>query len=326
MSQQAEPVGNEAYDVAIVGGGPAGLSAALMLVRARRSVVIVDSGQSRNAPAAHSHGFLTRDGAPPAEFLAAARREVSGYGGEIVEGRAESARRTGEGFVVELDGGRSVQARRLLAAAGLVDELPDIPGLAARWGRDVLHCPYCHGWEFRDRPIGVLVTNPVGMHQALMFRQWTAHLTVLTHDGPGLGDDQAEQLAARDVAVVAGEVAAVETTEDRLTGVRMGSGELVALSALVVSPRVVPRAGVLVSLGIEPTPHPTGQGSFISADPTGLTAEPGVWAAGNLVDPVANVLASAAAGARAAGAINADLVAEETRTAVQKRRVDRSHM
>lgn len=326
MTEQSGPAGR--YDVVIVGGGAAGLSAALMLGRARRSVLVVDSGEPRNAPAAHTHGFFSRDGVPPAHLLEAGRREVAGYGGEIVTGRARSASRdeSGDGFAVELDGdrlaapGSVVRARRLLVATGITDELPDLPGLASRWGRDVLHCPYCHGWEVRDQPIGVLATSPMGVHQALLFRQWTDQLTLLLHTGPHPTPEEAEQLAARGIAIVAGEVSRLELAEDRLTGARLSTGEMVPLRALVVAPRAVPRAAVLDALGVEPTAHPRGLGEHIAADPTGLTPVPGVWVAGNLADPTANVLASAASGAIAAGAINADLIAEDTRRAVASHR------
>ncbi|WP_028924337.1 NAD(P)/FAD-dependent oxidoreductase [Pseudonocardia acaciae] len=308
------------YEVVIVGGGPAGLSAALMLGRARRSVLVVDGGEPRNAPAAHMYGFLSRDGVAPGELLEAGRREAAGYGGEVIGGRARSASRDGEWMTIELDTGRTVRARRLLVTSGIVDELPDVPGLAQRWGRDVLHCPYCHGWEVRDSPIGVLASGPMSVHQTLLFRQWTDRLTFLTHTGPVPTAEQAEELAARDIRVVTGEVSALEIAEDRLTGVRLRTGERVALRALAVAPRAVPRAAVLGALGLEPTPHPSGMGAYIAADPTGRTPVPGVWVAGNLADPMANVLASAASGSAAAGAINADLIAEETRRAVLRRR------
>jgi thioredoxin reductase len=145
MTRNAQINSDDRYDVAVVGAGPAGLSAALMLGRARRSVLVIDDGRPRNAPAAHMHGFLSRDGAPPGDLLEAGRSEVAGYGGTVQAGRALSAGRDGNGFAIELDTGRTVRARRLLAPAGVTDELPDVPGLAARWGRDVVHCPYCHG-------------------------------------------------------------------------------------------------------------------------------------------------------------------------------------
>jgi len=320
MTQESQLGRGGRYDVVIVGGGPAGLSAALMLGRARRSVLVIDSGQPRNAPAAHMHGFLSRDGVPPGDLLEAGRQEVAGYGGEFHAGQAQSAATDGDGFAVELDAGHTVRGRRLLVTTGIVDELPDIPGLEARWGRDVVHCPYCHGWEVRDQPIGVLATGAMSVHQALLFRQWTNRLTLLLHTSPSPTGEEAEQLAAREIAVVAGEVTSLEIIDDRLAGARLRTGELIPVRALAVVPRAVPRAAVLASLGLEPTAHPSGIGAYIAADTTGLTPVPGLWVAGNLANPIANVLGSAASGAVAAGAINADLIAEETRRAVQARK------
>ncbi|MGY3514876.1 FAD-dependent oxidoreductase [Micromonospora sp. PTRAS2] len=309
---------DEAYDVVVVGGGAAGLSGALALARARRSVLVVDAGQPRNAPAGHVHNYLGREGTPPAELVAAGRDEVTRYGGEIVAGRVEAAARGDTGFVVTLDGGREVRARRLLVATGLVDELPDLPGLAERWGHDVLHCPYCHGWEVRDRRIGVLATGPTAVHQAELWRQWSPHVLLLLHDAT-LAAEDVERLAAREITVVADRVAAVEVTDDTLTGVRLASGEVVALDAVVVAPRFTARAEVLESLGCKPVDVEFGGqviGSQVPADPTGATAVPGVWVAGNVADVRAQVVASAVAGLAAGAAINADLVAEEGRAAV----------
>ncbi|MDI5942806.1 methyltransferase domain-containing protein, partial [Micromonospora sp. DH15] len=257
-------------------------------------------------------------GTPPAELVAAGRDEVTRYGGEIVAGRVEAAAREATGFVVTLDGGREVRARRLLVATGLVDELPDLPGLAERWGRDVLHCPYCHGWEVRDRRIGVLATGPTAVHQAELWRQWSPHVLLLLHDAT-LAAEDVERLAAREITVVADRVAAVEVTDDTLTGVRLASGEVVALDAVVVAPRFTARAEVLESLGCKPVDVEFGGpviGSQVPADPTGATAVPGVWVAGNVADVRAQVVASAAAGLAAGAAVNADLVAEEGRAAV----------
>ena len=316
MTRNAQVNRDERYDVVVVGAGPAGLSAALMLGRARRSVLVIDEGRPRNAPAAHMHGFLSRDGAPPGDLLEAGRSEVAGYDGTVRAGRALSVVRDGDGFVIELDTGRRVRARRLLATAGVTDELPDVPGLVSRWGRDVVHCPYCHGWEIRDQPIGVLATSPLGVRQALLFRQWTDRLTLLLHSAPRPTAEEAEQLAARRITVVDGEVTGLEVAGDRLIGVRLRSGEQIPLQALAVAPQPVPRADFLTGLGLGPTAHPSGLGAYIAADSTGLTPVPGVWVAGNLADPNANVLASAASGSTAAGAINADLIAEDTRHAV----------
>jgi len=315
----------DGYDVVVVGGGAAGLSGALMLARSRRSVVVIDAGAPRNAPADGVHGLLARDGITPAELLARGRAEVRGYGGHVVSGEVVAAAHDGDrvgalaredGFVVGLADGRTVLARRLLVTTGVVDELPELPGLRARWGRDVVHCPYCHGWEVRDQAIGVLASGPMAMHQAMLFRQLSADVVYFSHTTPPPTGVEAEQLAARGVTVVAGEVASLEIADDRLVGVRLSDGTVVARDVLAVAPRMVARGGVLAALGLAPVAHPSGMGEHVPADATGRTGVPGVWVAGNVTEPAAQVGAAAAAAATAAANLNADLVAEDTRDAV----------
>ncbi|HEX8006478.1 MAG TPA: NAD(P)/FAD-dependent oxidoreductase [Trebonia sp.] len=304
------------YDVVVAGGGAAGLSGALMLARARRAVVAIDAGDPRNAPAAGVHGLLARDGMPPAELLERGRAEVRRYGGQVVPGEVSAVAREDGGFAVTLADGRTVRARRLLVATGLADELPDIPGLRARWGRDVVHCPYCHGWEVRDKAIGVLANGPMAVHGALLFRQWSADVTFFSHTMAPPAGEEAEQLAARGISVVDGEVESLQISGDRLTGVRLRDGTVVSRQVLAVPPRMTARAGFLAALGLLPAEHPSGAGEYIPADPSGRTDVPGVWVAGNVTDLAAQVGTAAAEGATAAAHINADLVAEETRQAV----------
>ena len=314
----------EWYDVVVVGGGAAGLSGALALARARRSVLVVDNGQPRNALAAHVHNYLSRDGITPSELLAAGRAEVAGYGGQIISDNVASVERVESqseriGFRVALTNGGSVHARRLLVTTGLVDELPDIPGVAERWGRDVLHCPYCHGWEVRDQAIGILGTGPMAVHGALLFRQWSANVILFQHTSPISSQEQAEQLAARGITVVAGEVSALEVHDDRLTGVRLRSGEFIPRQAVVVAPHFAARAEILSTLGLETTSMEIA-GSviarYIPADANGATSVAGVWVAGNVSDPAAQVITAAAAGLKAGAVINADLITEDTAQAV----------
>ncbi len=227
---------------------------------------------------------------------------------------AESGR-----FRIDLADGRSLRARRLLVATGLADELPDVPGVAERWGRDVLHCPYCHGWEVRDQAIGILGTGPFAVHGALLWRQWSADLVLFRHTAPPLSEEQAEQLTARGIAVVDGEVAALDVADDRLAGLRLRSGGFVPRQAVVVAPRFAARAEVLRSLGLDTTDQEmAGQvvGSSVPADAAGATAIPGVWVAGNVTDLLGQVVSAVAAGLQAGAAINADLIAEETVRAV----------
>ncbi len=305
------------YDVVVVGGGAAGLSGALLLARSRRSVLVIDAGEPRNAPAAGVHNFLTRDGVKPATLLELGRAEVRGYGAHVLTAHVQLAEPVPDGFNVTLDDGRVTTARRLLVATGLTDELPDVPGLRERWGRDVVHCPYCHGWELRDQAVGVLATGPLAVHQALLFRQLTTDVALFTHTAPALTDEQATQLG-RGVRVVGGRVASLDIVDDHLSGVRLEDGTVVARQALAVSPRMVAHSELLVGLGLRPSPHPLGMGELIPADATGRTDVPGVWVAGNVGDLSATVISAAAQGATAAAAINGDLVAEDARRATAR--------
>ena len=298
------------YDVVVVGGGAAGLSAALVLGRARRRVVVVDAGSPRNAPAAHMQGFLSRDGMPPADLLVAARAEVVGYGVELIEDVVVDIE---DRFVVRLAGGPVLKARRLLVATGARDELPEIPGVRERWARDLLHCPYCHGWEIRDQPIGVLGTNPGSVQHALLVRQWSDDVVFFVHT---LDPSSSElvQLQARGVQVVRGVVARLVVEADRLSGVELIDGRVIPRTAVFIRPVNVPRGdGLLAGLGCD-----VDGAGFAVVDGTGRTSTLGVWAAGNVVDPRFQVITSAGAGSAAAIAINADLVREDLERAVER--------
>ncbi|MGW0711218.1 NAD(P)/FAD-dependent oxidoreductase [Streptomyces sp. NPDC002643] len=300
----------ETYEVIVIGGGAAGLSAALVLGRARRRTLVVDAGEPRNAPAAHMQGYLSRDGMPPAEFLAIGRQEIARYGIELVRDRAVDATRNENGadFTVALASGRTVRARRLVVATGLKDELPAVPGVAERFGRDVLHCPYCHGWEVRDQPFGVLATSALSVHQALMVSQWSKDVTFFLHEVPeeSLSTDDLRRLAAAGVDVVPGEVESLIVEEDRLTGVRLTDGTTHPRSVLFTAPRAVPQTDLLEKLGAEL--HETPFGAYPVVDPTGLTTAPGVWAAGNAMGFSEQVINAASSGYRAGATINGELL------------------
>ncbi len=299
------------YDVAIIGGGPAGLSAALVLARARRSVVVIDAGTPRNAPAAHLHGYLSRDGLVPSELGAIGRREVTAYGGAIVPGTAIDLVPDGRsGFWVLLADGRRISARRLLVTTGLRDELPNIPALRDRWARDVLHCPYCHGYEVRDRPLGVIGGTADAVRYAQIVRQWTHDLVYFTPPGI-LSTTDREGLIARAIGIVEGRIERLVINDDRLSGVQLDGDRIVPREALFVPPRFVANDQILVRLGTD-----TDDRGWVVVDPTGRTSVAGVWAAGNVVDPRAQVITAAGAGSAAAIALNADLVDDDIGRAI----------
>lgn len=307
------------YDVVIIGGGAAGLSAATTLSRALRSVLVIDSGAPRNAPAAGVHGYLSRDGVSPSELLSIGRGEVVSYGGTVIDGKAVSARRTTDGFEVTLGDARRFSGRRLLVTTGLTDGLPPIAGLREQWGKGVVHCPYCHGWEIRGKRIGVLGTGPMSVHQALLFRQWSADITLFLNDTVEPTDEEWDKLGARSVTVVDGAVASVDTADGVLTGLTLRQGSSFDIQALAVATRMEAGSALLESLGLRAQAHPTGAGRFIEADATGATAVRGVYAAGNVSNVMAQVITAAAEGVMAGARINADLIEEETRWAVEGR-------
>ena len=358
-------------DVLVLGGGAAGLSAALSLGRSRRTVRVLDAGEPRNVTSPHAHNLLTHDGTPPAALLAAGRDEVARYGVEVVTARVVAARTVDGAGGAGWDGagsedagpdgagpngagsdgagsdgagpdgtgsdgagwngpahepvlevrtadGRTHRARRLVVATGMRDVLPDVPGLRDRWGRDVLHCPYCHGWEVRDRRLAVLATGPRAVHAALLVRQLSADVTLLTHDAFAPDAEQRADLAARGVRVVPGRVASVRVEDDALTGLVLADGDVVPCDAVFVGTRAVLDDAVVDGLGLQTTALDfLGEdvGRAVAVDATGATSVPGVWAAGNVTGPQHALAASIAAGSLAGAHVNASLVTADVAAA-----------
>lgn len=316
--QVARATGTFTADVAILGGGSAGLAAAIALGRSRRSVVVIDAGEPRNAPAEGAHNVLGQEGISPLELLAKGRAEAESYGVQIVPGTATSVTGAIDDFTVEVGGGaHRVHARRVILASGLVDDLPSIPGVAEGWGRSVLHCPFCHGWEVRDQRIAILTRDEVAIHQAVLFSQLSDSVTVYLHDAPDPTDEQWDQLAALNVAVVRPRITRLVMDGDQVRGVEVEGGHVFEADAAVVVPRFNARTEIYESLGgvAEVTPF----GRQVPADPRGMTAVPGVWAAGNTSNPMAMVTAAAASGVMAGSGVHGDLAMSDLARAVQAR-------
>ncbi|MBK0419443.1 NAD(P)/FAD-dependent oxidoreductase [Leucobacter sp. CSA1] len=347
----------ELFDAIVIGGGPAGLSAAQSLGRALRRVLVVDAGSPRNRFAAHMHNVLGFDGAPPSELAERGRAEAEAYGVEFADGVIAEVREASGGedetaagpaaagarLVVRLDDGRELLARALVVATGVADALPEIPGLAERWGDRVLHCPYCHGWEVRGLRLAVIPTSPLGMHQARLVRQWSDRLTVFTAGLGDLAEGDRGALRARGIALeddpVVGiaDAPAVEVadTAERASAsgdpgstvgegagegrgrsivVRTASGREIEVDAVFSMGRMVPQDAFLDGLGLERADGP--MGSVIAVDLFGRTSHPRIWAAGNVVNPPASVPMVVGAGSFAGAAVNAALVEEDFETAL----------
>ena len=298
------------YDAVVIGGGIAGLSAALMLGRARRSVLVVDAGSPRNRFATHMHGVPGHEGTPPGELLAKVRQEVSEYGGEFVAAEVDAVVDNDPEIAIILRGGEQVRARAVIAASGLTDELPNIPGLAELWGSRVLHCPYCHGWEVRDQRIGVIAVSPMSLHQIQLLRQWSDQIVAFTADLGPIDTETEARLRARGVELVPTRVQRVEYgAPDKPLTVRTDDGATVELDAIFVAGVGRPHDSYLADFNLERTETPFG--NFIAIGRGGSTGHERIWAAGNVVDPSLNVPMSMGAGSFTGAAVNAFLVEKD---------------
>lgn len=302
------------WDVIVVGGSAAGLSAALMLGRARRRVLVIDGGEPRNRFAAHMQGVLGHDGIDPRQLAGRGRAEAARYGVEFLDGLVERVEDHGGGLAVTTLVGQTLWSRALIVATGIDDQLPDIPGLAERWGSSVLHCPYCHGWEVQDRRLGVLGTVPMGLHQAQLVRQWSDQVLFFTAAVGELEPSTEARLRARGIELVDSPVVEVTGDGDCGLGVRTADGAVVAVDALFTAGRPQPRDGFLAGLGLARNETPVG--AFLAVDATGRTGHERIWAVGNVADPSQNVPMAISSGATAGAVVNMVLVNEDFHHAV----------
>lgn len=294
------------YDVIIIGGSFAGLSAAMQLARARRQVLLVDAARPRNRYAAHAHGFLGQDGVPPQEIVAIARAQLARYPTvSFLDGEAIQALAQDGGFVVVMAGGEQVRGARLILATGMRDELPPLPGLQARWGQTVLHCPYCHGFEVAGEPLGVLAAHPMSVHQAMLLPDW-GPTTYFTQGQFEPSPEDARHLGARGVNVERTPVVALLGDAPALTGVVLADGRELPLRALFVASRVHMASPLAGQLGCEFDEGPLGP--VIRVDDMKQTTVPGVFAAGDASTPMSNATLASASGVMAGVCAHRSLV------------------
>lgn len=293
------------HDAVIVGGAFAGLAAATYLARARRRVCVIDAGQPRNRFAEASHGFLGSDGSDPAAILKRARAQLAAYPGvTFIEGEASGASVRDERFTVSLANGEEIAAHKAILAFGLRDELEPIPGLRERWGRTVLHCPYCHGFEFSDRPLGVLFRTPMSVHQACLVAEWGP--TTLFLNGAPLASDSAEMLARHAVTVEHGRLSRLVGEGSALSGVMLEDGRMRAVEALYVAPHSCLASPIAAQLGVAIDEGPVGP--IIRTDADRMTNVPGLYAAGDIARAPHSVSWAVADGVTAGTSLHRALV------------------
>lgn len=287
------------FDVVIVGGGPAGLSAALILGRSRRRVLLCDDRNPRNEASRELHGYLTRDGVPPAQLLQLGREELRRYGVEQQHATVVDVRRHGDGFDIGLAGGERMLARVVLLATGVRDRIPNVPGLAECYGITAHHCPYCDGWEVRDKRVVVLgdVRSPAGL--ALSLKTWTEHVVVCRKDRTKISNAHRKLLVEKRIEVYESPIAAVHHTNGQVSAVRLTSGERVECDAIFFAAPQEQRCDLPRQLGCEFTRKGT-----VKTDHLGLTCVPGVYVVGDASRDVQFVVVAAAEGAKAGVAIN----------------------
>lgn len=293
---------NVFVDVAVIGGSNAGLSAALALGRARRSVAVVDDSRPRNAPAAHAHNVYTRDGTPPGELLRLGREQLEPYGVRFVNSRIDRVSGQQGDFRLELSGGQTLSAARLLLATGVADDLPDVPGLRELWGKSVFTCPYCHGWEVRDMPLAVLTDGDAAYVR--MIQNWSHDLVLVTGAHPAFTDEQLGDLDTRGVRIVKTDVTEYESRNGELSALHFSDGRQLPRRAVFMRPPQRLRGDLHEQLGCALN----GDGSYVVADEMGRTNVPGVYAAGDMVSPMAAVIVAAASGTKAAAMLNHEFV------------------
>jgi thioredoxin reductase len=296
---------NARYDVVIVGGGPAGLAAALTLGRARKRVLLCDSGPPRNAAATEVHNFVTRDGTPPSEFRRIARQQLEPYANvEVRDARVSMISGEHGSFDVHLESG-AVDARRVILCTGMIDELPDIDGIDASWGKSTFICPYCHGWEVQDQRWAYLAADSASLSFALLLRSWTRDVVALTDAKVAVDPEMREKLDGAGISIEERPITRLIQHQGNLERIEFADGEFLRRDVLVVRPRQH-QVDLVVRLGLALDAR-----GYVTVDEMEReTSTPGIYAAGDLVSPAQAAVLAAASGMQAAASINRTLTTE----------------
>jgi thioredoxin reductase len=295
------------FDVTIVGAGSAGLSAALALSRARRKVLVLNGGAPRNAPADVSHNFFTRDGTPPAELVKIGLEQLEPYGTEIQSRNAESIMKIKDVFELTLDNRQRVGSRRIILATGVVDILPDIPGFRELWGKNIHHCPYCHGWEVRDRPLAVYAKGKMGYQFAIMIRHWSKDLVVCSNGDAEFSDEQRLHLKQLNLKLIETPIDKLETSDQGLKAIVFRDGTALKREHIFMRPPHQQRSPLAAQLGCTMSED----GFYVKVNSNGETSVPGVYAAGDMTGQMQAVAQAAASGTMVGAMLNHALVFEE---------------
>ncbi|BBX52881.1 hypothetical protein GCM10009645_11910 [Mycolicibacterium poriferae] len=306
---QARSMDNE-WECVIVGGGAAGLSAALVLGRARRRTLLIDAGGQSNRAAHGIGGLLGFDGVPPAELYARGRRELERYPSvEVRDGEVRAAA-AGDGITLDLADGAGVHIRRLLLATGMRYDYPDLPGLAPLWGRSVFHCPFCHGWEVRDQPLAVLAQGERAVHMATLLRGWSDDVVLLTGGPADLSDDDRARLDIAGIPIDERKVRELDSAAGELHAVVFDDGARLPRSALLVAAELRQRSGLAAQLGVKLVATGPVSPEAVDVDPLYRTSVPGVFAAGDVCAQMPQIAAAVAAGSAAAVSVMAGITEE----------------
>lgn len=295
------------FDVIIIGGSYSGLSAAMSLGRALRQVLIIDSGEPCNRQTPHSHNFLTQDGRAPGEIASVAKEQVLRYSSvEFHEGFAAAGRETAVGFEIVTSAGETFTTKKLIVATGIKDIMPDIEGFAECWGISAIHCPYCHGYEYKSEPTGIIGNGDIGFHLGQMISNWTKELTLFTNGKSALSPEQTEQLGRHQVEVIESKIERLDHRNGQIQDLVLKGGRKIALNAVYARPDFVQHSGIPAALGCEPDEQ-----GLLKVDPLRRTSVPGVFACGDNSSPFRSLGTAVQTGSMAGAAVSKELIEEE---------------